>query len=90
MSALPQTLGSYQIIAELGRGGMARVLLAMRCGPGGFRKLSVVKQLRPDLDDPAFVQMFLDEARLAALLSHRNVIQSHEVTSRWSTSRANR
>ena len=59
---------------------MARVLLAMRDGRAGFRKLFVIKQLRPDLlEEPEFVAMFLDEARLAALLNHPNVVQTHEI-----------
>ncbi len=77
---LPETVGNYQVIAQLGQGGMARALLAMRRGPGGFRKLFVVKQLRPRLaNDPEFIEMFLNEARLAAMLSHPNVIQTNEV-----------
>jgi serine/threonine-protein kinase len=59
---------------------MATALLALSEGPGGFRKLSVVKQLRLDLcEDPDFVAMFLDEARIAALLNHPNVVQTNEV-----------
>ncbi len=79
MAMIPQMVGSYRVVAQLGQGGMARALLALRQGPGGFRKLFVVKQLRLDLcDDPDFVEMFLDEARLAALLNHPNVVQTHE------------
>lgn len=74
------TLGKYRLIAELGHGGMADVYLAVSRGPAGFHKLLVVKQLRPDLaEDPEFLTMFLDEARLAARLSHRNVVQTYEV-----------
>ena len=77
---IPQAIGSYRIIAKLGQGGMARALLAMRHGRAGFRKLFVIKQLRPDLlEETEFVDMFFDEARLAALLSHPNVVQTHEI-----------
>ncbi len=73
-------LGRYRLIAELGHGGMADVFLAVAQGPAGFNKLLVVKQLRPSLaEDPEFLTMFLDEARLAARLSHRNVVQTYEV-----------
>ncbi len=59
---------------------MATALLALSEGPGGFRKLSVIKQLRLDLcHDPEFVAMFLDEARIAALVNHPNVVQTNEV-----------
>ncbi len=57
---------------------MADVYLACMNGPGGFTKLSVIKVARLS-DDPAFIQMFLDEARLAARLSHPNVVQTFEV-----------
>jgi len=59
---------------------MGTVYLALSHGPGGFSKLKVVKRLRPDLAaDPAFLQMFLDEARIAARLNHPNVVQTFEV-----------
>ncbi len=59
---------------------MAIVYLALVQGPGGFNKLVVVKELRPELiEEPAFLTMFLDEARLAAKLSHANIVQTNEV-----------
>jgi serine/threonine protein kinase len=74
------TLGKYQLLAVLGRGGMADVFLALARGPMGFHKLVVVKRLRVSLsDDRSFRNMFLDEARLAARLNHPNVVQTHEV-----------
>jgi serine/threonine-protein kinase len=59
---------------------MGIVHLAEARGPGGFEKLVVVKELRPELsDDPVYAAMFLDEARLAARLSHRHIVQTNEV-----------
>jgi serine/threonine-protein kinase len=79
-SADANILGKYRLIAELGHGGMAEVYLAVSQGPAGFNKLVVVKQIRPQLaTDPEFLTMFLDEARLAARLSHGNVVQTNEV-----------
>jgi serine/threonine-protein kinase len=73
-------LGKYQLIAELGHGGMAQVFLALVSGPAGFNKLVVIKQIRPQFaEDPEFLSMFLDEARLAARLNHPNVVQTNEV-----------
>ncbi len=73
-------LGKYRVIAKLGQGGMARVLLTVAAGKAGFEKLLVVKELRDDLaGDPEFLTMFLDEARLAARLNHPNVVQTYEV-----------
>ncbi len=70
----------YRLVAEIGRGGMADVFLAVVQGTAGFNKLVVLKKARADLvRDPDFVAMFLDEARLAARLSHPNVVQTHEV-----------
>ena len=76
----PQSFGKYTLLAKLGHGGMAEVFLALLTGPGGFRKLVVVKRTHVHLlDEPGFTDMFLDEARLAARLSHPNVVQTHEV-----------
>jgi eukaryotic-like serine/threonine-protein kinase len=73
-------LGRYRLIAELARGGMGIVHLAEARGPGGFEKLVVVKELKPELsDDPVYTAMFLDEACLAARLSHRHIVQTNEV-----------
>ena len=82
--ATPETgaggFGKYRLIAELGHGGMAEVFLAIASGPAGFNKLVVLKQIRDQLaDDPEFLAMFLDEARLAARLNHPNVVQTNEV-----------
>lgn len=71
-------IGKYRLLAELGRGGMADVYLAASSGMGGFQKLVVIKVSRVS-DDPAFSQMFLDEARLSARLSHSNIVQTYEV-----------
>jgi serine/threonine-protein kinase len=75
-----QALRKYRLIAEIGRGGMADVFLAVVQGPAGFNKLVVIKKTRPELaQDPEFLAMFLDEARLAARLNHPNVVQTTEV-----------
>jgi serine/threonine-protein kinase len=75
-------IGKYHLVAELARGGMGVVYLAAAQGPGGFSKLLVVKELRPEFaQDESYVAMFLDEARLAAQLTHRNIVQTIEVGS---------
>jgi serine/threonine-protein kinase len=72
-------LGKYRVIAELGRGGMGVVSLAVLRGPGGFHKLLAVKELRSEfVRTQALVAMFVDEARLAARLSHPNIVQTLE------------
>jgi len=72
--------GKYQLFASLGRGGMADVFLSVARGQMGFNKLAVIKRLRAALaEEPAFRNMFLDEARLAARLSHPNIVHTYEV-----------
>ena len=56
--------------------GNGTCLSRVRDGPSNFRKLFVLKRLRPDLLQRHFLEMFQDEARLAALLSHPNVVQT--------------
>ena len=59
---------------------MAEVLLARSSGIEGFTRHVVVKKIRPSLTkDQAFVQMFLNEARLAAQLHHANIVQVHDI-----------
>jgi len=65
----------YDVLFELGRGGMAAVFAARRSGPSGFGKLVALKLLLPHLaSDQRFRELFLNEARLAAQLEHPNVV----------------
>ncbi len=89
MSALPQpiydlprgtTLGKYEILRKIATGGMAEIYLARSRGAAGFEKLVVIKRILPNVaEDPTFVQMFLDEARLAATLQHPNIADVYDV-----------
>jgi serine/threonine protein kinase len=73
-------LGKYRLIAEIGRGGMSGVYLAVAEGLAGFNKLVVVKEPRGGLTEEAdLLGMFLDEARLSARLNHPNIVQTYEV-----------
>ncbi|HEY1554185.1 MAG TPA: serine/threonine-protein kinase [Kofleriaceae bacterium] len=73
-------LGRYEIVKSLARGGMAELLLARATGMQAFERHVVVKRIRPDLaEDTRFVQMFLEEARLAASLHHQHIVQVHDV-----------
>ena len=70
----------YQPIAQIGRGGMAEVLLAMMDAGCGARRLVVLKRIWPELaTDPDFMTMFLDEARLSVRMNHPNVVRTYEV-----------
>ncbi|MCX5743471.1 MAG: serine/threonine-protein kinase [Proteobacteria bacterium] len=75
-----ERFGRYDILLELGRGGMAELYLGRRSGVGGFEKLVAIKRILPHLaEDPQFRELFLNEARIAAQLSHPNVCQVHEL-----------
>src|SRR4051794_3422745 len=76
------TTEKYRPIAKLGAGGMASVELAVMNGTGGINKLLVVKKLLAHLaPDPSYVAMFVNEARVAARLSHPNIVSTYEVGS---------
>ncbi len=73
-------LGRYRVVDEIGIGGMASVHLARMDGPGGFQKWVAIKRIHGHLiEDDSFVQMFLDEARVAARISHPNVASVFEL-----------
>jgi serine/threonine-protein kinase len=75
-----QRFGDYILTAHLGRGGMADVFRAQRVGAAGFARACVVKRiLRPYTDDRNFVEMFINEAKIAAQLSHPNIAQVFEL-----------
>ena len=68
-------IGKYRLLGALGHGGMADVYLAVADGPEGFRKLCVLKLLKEAMAlDEDYRAMFLDEARIAGLLTHPNVV----------------
>ncbi len=75
-----QRLGKYELLATIGQGGMAKVILARQRGIGGFERAVVIKVIHPHLaHDKAVVNMLLDEARLAAQIVHHNVVQTYEL-----------
>jgi serine/threonine-protein kinase len=75
-----QQIGRYELLGELGRGGMAELHVARLVGAGGFVKLFAIKRILPQLaHDARFVAMFMDEAKIAAGLSHPNICQVFEL-----------
>jgi eukaryotic-like serine/threonine-protein kinase len=72
--------GKYDLLALLATGGMAEIWLARVSGMAGFEKLVVIKRLLDKLAiDPEYVEMFLDEARINARLTHSNIVQVLEL-----------
>jgi serine/threonine protein kinase len=73
-------LGSYEIVRKLARGGMAELFLSRTVGPEGFEKLVVLKKILPThAENPKFVRLFLDEAKLAATLEHPHIAHVYDM-----------
>jgi serine/threonine protein kinase len=76
----PTTFGKYYLTERLAVGGMAEIYKAKLIGVGGFERPMVVKQILPQLArNPSFVDMFIDEARIAVALTHGNIVQVYEL-----------
>jgi serine/threonine protein kinase len=72
----PVLYGKYQLLEQLARGGMAEVFKAKAHGVEGFEKVLVIKRILPELsENPRFVEMFINEAKIAVTLSHANIVQ---------------
>ncbi len=75
-----QRVERYELLGEIASGGMATVYLARLTGMGGFQRFVAMKRLHPHLaGEKEFVEMFLDEARIAARIHHPNVVPILEV-----------
>src|SRR5215831_14560682 len=73
-------LGKYELIRQVAIGGMAELYLARTSGIEGFEKLVVLKRILPQHHaNQSFVNMFLNEARLAATLHHPNIAQVYDI-----------
>ena len=80
MSFQPVSFGKYELVSRLAAGGMAEIFLARTKSIQGFEKYLVIKRiLGHRTQDPEFVRMFLDEARVAATLDHPNIVQIYDV-----------
>jgi serine/threonine protein kinase len=76
----PHRFGQYTLTARLGRGGMADVFRARREGAAGFERTVVVKKiLGAHNEDPQFVEMFINEAKISSQLTHPNIVQVYEL-----------
>ncbi len=80
MQGMPCRFGKYTLIRRLATGGMAELFLAIQKSVAGFEKLIVIKRILPILNqDRAFIEMLLHEARVAATMSHPNIVQIFDV-----------
>jgi serine/threonine protein kinase len=75
-------LGRYRIVEHLATGGMAEIFLARHEAEAGFQKQLVLKVLQRRWEDrPEVVDLFLGEARIAALMNHPNIVDVYDVAS---------
>jgi tRNA A-37 threonylcarbamoyl transferase component Bud32 len=72
--------GQYLLLDRIATGGMAEVFRAKRKGVEGFEKIVAVKRILPHLShNKEFIEMFIDEAKMVAGLSHPNIVQIFEL-----------
>jgi len=72
----PQRFGKYILLRRIALGGMAEIFKAKVAGAEGFEKELVIKRILSHFsEDESFIQMFIDEARLTAKLTHPNIVQ---------------
>jgi TonB family protein len=72
--------GQYVLVEKIATGGMAEVWKARMRGVEGFQKIVAIKKILPHLsDNQDFVEMFIDEAKLAAQLNHNNIIHIYDL-----------
>lgn len=74
-----EVIGKYRLIGMMNSGGMAELFLALQAGLEGFTKVVALKRVLPHLaTSQSFIEMFLDEARLAARLDHANIVRIYD------------
>ena len=74
--AMPTRIGKYRILRRVAVGGTAEIYEARLDGIGGFQRTFAIKRILPHLSEqPEFVDMLVEEAKIAGLLSHANVVQ---------------
>ena len=72
----PIRFGKYLLLERINVGGMAEVFKAKTFGVQGFERLLAIKRILPNMaEDNEFINMFVDEARIAVQLSHSNIVQ---------------
>src|SRR5436190_23260665 len=73
-------VGRYELVGPIARGGMAEVWVAQQSGPESFQRVVALKRILATADtEPAMISMLLDEARIAASLSHPAIVQIIEL-----------
>lgn len=70
-----EAFGKYLLLEKIASGGMAEVYLAKSIGANGINKFVAIKRILPQYsDNPEFIDMFKEEAKIAVNLNHGNVV----------------
>lgn len=76
----PSVLGEYILLEKISTGGMAEIYKAKKKGVKGFEKIVALKKILPHLaEDEEFIEMFIDEAKVASKLNHPNIAQIYDL-----------
>ncbi len=76
----PSMLGEYILLEKISTGGMAEIYKAKKKGVKGFEKIVALKKILPHLaEDEEFIEMFIDEAKVASKLNHPNIAQIYDL-----------
>jgi serine/threonine protein kinase len=78
-SFTPEAFGKYYLVDRIAMGGMAEIFKAKTFGVGGFENLLVIKRILAHLsENDQFVRMFMDEAKVSALLQNSNIVRIYD------------
>src|SRR5687768_3312768 len=76
VEALRERFGKYHVLEKIAQGGMAEVYKVKTIGIAGFEKIQALKRILPQqAREGRFIRSFIDEARIAVELTHRNIVQ---------------
>ncbi len=76
MDALRERFGKYHVLEKIAQGGMAEIYKVKTIGIAGFEKVQALKRILPSsAREGRFIRSFIDEARIAVELTHRNIVQ---------------
>jgi len=72
-------IGKYELLEKISEGGMGELYRARAVGPGGFERVVALKRIRRASEwDQSFIEMFVEEAKVASLLSHQNLVHLYD------------
>ncbi len=76
----PNEVGDYVLLGMIARGGMAEIYKAKKKGVKGFEKVIAIKKILSGYgEDDKYIEMLVDEAKIAAELTHPNIVQIYDL-----------